>query len=223
MNIVPTLSTTRFPAAMTHTLLQNAHQKYSLTLAEDTKSFVRKDQKGEIIYQLFPPSILPCQHSSILSYLDDLKQKEIQKSLVLLIRSGAASLGISQGDELLRHKVITKYVTRKKQGKSQFTYLKKKGKSRLGSRIRLQNMKDFFVEINEKLCQWEELVACQFLFYSAPVRLWPELFTAKTTIPISRQDPRWHKIPIYIRTPNFKELKHICYELSHGTIIDSSI
>lgn len=139
--------------------------------------------------------------------------------IILLIRSGNASLGYFENGKNIRHKVIRKYMVRKKQGKSQLTYLKRKGKSKLGSRIRLAQTEHFFEEINEKLNEWNSIhnEHCK-IFYSCPIRLWSYLLKGKTTPPFDKKSDRLIKIPIHIHTPNIKELKKINYFLNHGVI-----
>ena len=64
-------------------------------------------------------------------------QEDVHYCLTL-VRAGQASLGYFHQGKLLDHKVFRGYLVRQKQGKSQFKYLKTKGKSRAGSRIRLE-------------------------------------------------------------------------------------
>ncbi len=70
---------------------------------------------------------------------------------LVLVRAGQAAVGYFHQGQLIDHKVIRAYMVRQKQGKSQFKYLKTKGKSRAGSRIRLAETLLFFNEINKKL------------------------------------------------------------------------
>lgn len=143
---------------------------------------------------------------------------ELPFCALILIQAGSASLGVfdDEGD-LLLHKGIQKYMVRKKRGKSQLTYLRQKGKSRYGSRLRLQEGLEFFEEINRKLLLWkEELNLCEHWFYAADVRLWNELFNSKEKPFFERGDNRFKKIPFDVNIPKFKELSRIYYLLKSG-------
>jgi len=144
--------------------------------------------------------------------------EEPQSQLVILIQAGAASLGYFEGDVVL-HKVITKYMVRKGQGKAQLTYAKQKGKSRLGSRIRLQQGLLFFKEINEKLDEWKnEIDQVESIFISCPIRLMNEIYGGKTQPPFLRDDVRIRKIPFSTHKPSYKELKRIHFMLNAGVV-----
>lgn len=138
--------------------------------------------------------------------------------LILLMRSGNSALAYFEEGKPVYHKVIRKYMVRKKQGKSQITYLKTKGKSRLGSRIRLAQAKQFFIEINEKLNEWDIINNCEYIFYACPVRMWPMLFKAEKQPPFNRNDERLVKLPLDIKTPNTKELKRVNYHLLYSKV-----
>ncbi len=84
---------------------------------------------------------------------DDLEEVNY---VVLLIQSGSCALGYFEEDETIDHKVFKSYMVRKKQGKSQISYLNSKGKSRAGSRVRLANTIRFFENINERLQEYFE-------------------------------------------------------------------
>ena len=97
-------------------------------------------------------------------------------------------------------------VQEQKQGKSQLKHLKTKGKSKLGSRIRLGNVVLFFEEINQKLLDWEIEEHIEHIFYSASIQLWNMVFESKVAPPFEKQDPRFMKIPSDVQTPNYEEL-----------------
>ncbi len=69
--------------------------------------------------------------------------------VILLIQSGSCAMGYFEDGFNLEHKVFRSYMVRKKQGKSQIKYLKTKGKSRAGSRVRLAETLEFFENIND--------------------------------------------------------------------------
>ena len=206
-----------FPWERTAEILQMALKEKTVSIGEDRKSFFVQDDEGNLERRFTVPWVQRIQDEKTADeYLKNLPY-DLGDHLVLLIQAGAASMGIFKNGEIFSHKAITKYMVRKKQGKAQSTYSKQTAKLRAGSRIRLRNTVEFFVEINEKLLEWKkEIEGCRRLWYSCPVRLWTELFIANPPPPIERDDGRWTKIPLSVRTPNFNELKHIFYRLTHG-------
>lgn len=130
-------------------------------------------------------------------------------TLVLLIQAGHAALGLSEAGELLEHKVIRKYMTRRKQGKAQITHLKTKGKSRLGSRIRLQQSVEFVEEINRRGGEWIEDHPVERILVSCSETLWGLLFQSRVPAPFERRDPRLRFLPVHVHTPNMAELERI--------------
>jgi Bacteroidetes VLRF1 release factor len=133
----------------------------------------------------------------------------IPNYLILLMEAGAASLGFFEEGELESHKMIRKYMVRQKQGKVQLNHLKTKGKSKLGSRIRIQQSKQFFEEINEKLTEWEVDERTDYIFYNATQLLWNEVFNAKTEPFFKKDDPRLQKINFQTYHAGFEELLRI--------------
>lgn len=200
--------------------LQQAQQQ-SAVLDKERKCFVKKNEHDEVVFSLIPPLIHRIDtEENIEEYRNNLHIEEEICFAIILIQAGAAALGIWWNDECTHHKVITAYMVRKKQGKSQLTHLNQKGKSRQGSRIRLNNTIRFFENINVKLEEWyEDLEACQRLFYSCTPRLWGELFRSKIDCPIDKEDPRWCRIPMDIKVPNFKELQRVAFKTTHGGIL----
>lgn len=63
---------------------------------------------------------------------------------ILVIKAGQAVTACFHNGEMINHKVFRAYMVRKKQGKSQIKHLKTKGKSRAGSRVRLEGTRLFF-------------------------------------------------------------------------------
>jgi len=139
--------------------------------------------------------------------------------LIILIQAGASALGYFEGGELLYHKVIKKYMVRKKQGKSQIKHLNSKGKSRLGSRIRLRNSVLFFEEINEKLLDWEVEESTERVLLSCPINLQALYFSSNTPPFFEKRDERVRKIPIDVNVPCFKELLRVDYIGKMGKIV----
>ena len=139
-----------------------------------------------------------------------------QTYTVILVQAGVAALGYYVEGELVEHKVIRKYMVRKKQGTSQIKHLKSKGKSRLGSRIRLRNSILFFEEMNETLTKWDISSNSESILAAVPINLKNLLFTSNVPPPFDKKDLK--KIPLDIRVPSFKELVHVNWIVSRGTL-----
>ena len=129
--------------------------------------------------------------------------------LILLIQSGYAALGVGHKGQLLAHKSVRKYMTRKSQGKSQLNYLESKGKSRLGSRIRLRQTNEFFQELTELLVLWNDSYSFETLFLSCSPKLKGAWFQSGSPPPFEKDDPRWEKIPYHVNRPTKDELLRI--------------
>ena len=145
-----------------------------------------------------------------------------QPYLLILIQAGAASLGYFEEGELVYHKVITAYMVRKKQGKAQIKHLQTKGKSRLGSRIRLQNTVLFFEKINAKLKEWHQKSAIfdkvERIGQSGSPDLWHLFYTSKEEAPFQKDDVRLRKIPLTVHIPNFEELQRVNLWVNRGEL-----
>jgi hypothetical protein len=178
----------------------------------DRRAFVRPGLR------VTPPLVLPAPEgcATLAEYLDALPA-EPGRQLVVLLQAGAASLGMFDGGEPLATKTIKKYVVRGR-GRAQPAHLATKGKSRYGSRLRLQNARKLLEETNEHLREWwEELGPAELVFHSAPVRLWPELFQAKPPPPFERDGPL-ARIPLDLPRPTTEVLLRAYRSLCHGRI-----
>ena len=175
--------------------------------------------REEIIMECRLPLIFPScyDHEDLPEYVQKVDRVSLNY-IILLIQSGICSLGYFENGELGDHHVIRKYTVRKKQGKAQITYLKKKGKSRYGSRIRLANTVQFFNEINRELnTLFEEKIVNQILYNCAPYS-WGMLFRSKIKCPFNKNDLRLKRIPVYVNIPNFKQLLYINKRILTGTL-----
>lgn len=130
-------------------------------------------------------------------------------SVIVLIQSGHSAMGLMDRDLLVDHKVISTYMVRKKQGKSQVKYLKTKGKSRAGSRIRLANTTRFFENINRRLQVYFENHKIERIAMSCSKTLWPFLFNSRVSCPFDKRDARIYNIPKHVHRPNLKVLQNI--------------
>jgi hypothetical protein len=97
------------------------------------------------------------------------------RQLILLVQAGAVAMGLWEGEELLVHKAFKRYVVRGK-GRGQPHHLRTRGKSRYGSRLRLQNARKQFSQTLDVLGAWcREYGPFEWIYRSCPVRLWGEL------------------------------------------------
>lgn len=161
-----------------------------------------KDLKGNLQVDFHLPLTFPRVRKGLSEYLQEIPQESAPFSLIL-IQAGAAALGFFANGEVKEHKAIKKYMIRGK-GKAQVGYLKTRGKSKAGSRLRLRNSIQFFEEINEKLQEWEVHEKSSHLFYACPVRLWPLLFDSRVKTPFEKKDSRLQKVPKDIPVPNYE-------------------
>ena len=138
--------------------------------------------------------------------------------VLLLIRSGIASVGYFEDGENIDHKVFRAYMVRKKQGMSQIKYLKTKGKSRAGSRVRLAETMEFFEQINERVNEYFDEYPIDRIALSCPITLIPYLYGSKVPTPFAKDDPRIFKIPKHVQHPTFDSLMEINKFLLKGEI-----
>ncbi len=133
--------------------------------------------------------------------------------IILLIKSGIASVALFENTELMDHKVFRAYMVRKKQGKSQVKYLKTKGKSRAGSRVRLQETLDFFEDINTRLISYFEEYRVDLIAMNSSKILLPYLFESKSKTPFEKKDIRLYKIPKHIASATHENLLEVNEQL----------
>lgn len=158
-------------------------------------------------------------------YLEKLEKLEFSH-LILLMQAGNAALAYFNNDALEHHKVIRKYMVRKSQGKAQIKHLKTKGKSRLGSRIRLQQSEKFFEEIHEKIREWQLPNNFEKLLYSCDISLWSLLFEKKYQPAFDKNDSRLQKIPLDLEVPNMSVINYVhkfaykSYVEGHSSLIE---
>lgn len=139
--------------------------------------------------------------------------------VILLIQSGNCALGYFENGRCLDHKVYRSYMVRKKQGKSQIKYLKTKGKSRAGSRVRLGETLEFFENINGRLQEYFEEHAVHRIAISCSKTLIPYLYNSKVSTPFDKNDPRLYRIPKHIHTPIYEVLLDANRFLQRGQLI----
>ena len=126
-----------------------------------------------------------------------------------LVRAGQAAVGYFHQGNLLDHKVFRGYLVRQKQGKSQFKYLKTKGKSRAGSRIRLEETLLFFNEINERLQVYAKQYPLNFWGLGCAKTLWPLLFAGEITAPFTSKSSELIELPYPFSKGSYEELQEL--------------
>lgn len=141
------------------------------------------------------------------------------KHVILLIRSGSCAMGLYSGEKNLDHKVFNAYMVRKKQGMSQVKYLKTRGKSRAGSRIRLAATVHFFEEINERLQVYFKRLAIDRIVFSCSKILLHYLFNSKIKCPFGNKDVRLLKVPRHIHNPDYAEMQEVYRFILKGELI----
>jgi hypothetical protein len=142
----------------------------------------------------------------------------LSRQCVLLLRAGSAAVGYWDGGELVRHRVIRKYVVRGR-GKAQPTHLRTRGKSRYGSRLRLQNWKRLLAETNALLRSlWDEFGPPARLFVAVPVRAFAELLAAAPPPPFARDSELLQRVPMHVHEPSFAELARVRAWLLRGRV-----
>lgn len=143
---------------------------------------------------------------------------EAANALYLTIESGHAAICVMEGLENVYHTTFSAYMTRKKQGFSQVKYLKKKGKSRAGSRVRLAATTEFFEKINSTMEELVEHYQLDRIALSCSKTLLPLLYQSKIPFPLDKKDPKLYKIPLHIPQSNFTNLQETIQKLEIPTL-----
>jgi hypothetical protein len=183
------------------------------------RAFVTIAADGSTLARCTVPLLLPpvAAGESPMDYAARLPER-IGRQCVLLLQAGAAALGYWDEDDLLHHKAIKKYVVRGT-GKAQPTHLKTKGKSRYGSRLRLQNWRRLLVAVNTRLGEWWQLCgAPEQVFTAVNVRVLPELFATDPPPPFARDDATLRRVPRHVHVPDFAELCAVRAFLAGGRV-----
>ena len=133
---------------------------------------------------------------------------------VVLLQAGAAAVGAWVDGRPIDTKVFKRYVTRGN-GRAQPTHLRVKGKSRYGSRLRLQQAEALLDDLCARLTAWEEQDgAADTIHWSCVPRLWDDLLAHRAPPPpFTRHDPRLRRIRIDVREPGEQELLRVRHQL----------
>lgn len=208
---------------MTHYLSEEKVLNIIFRIKESSHQYLYDHKKhkivvmdaGEEAIQLRLPVTL---HSPAIQKDEDY---EVVNYIILLIQSGSSALAYCEGEDMVDHKVFKSYMVRKKQGKSQIKYLKTKGKSKAGSRVRLGNALSFFEDINERLQEYFDENKIDRIAFSCSKTLIPYLFNSKVEPPFDKKDERIFKIPKHTHTPNYEVLLETHKFLQKGELIYS--
>lgn len=222
---LPLFMMNRFLSKDTSLRLLSTIQESSLptVYGKEKHRLVLLDKEGneQVLFRL--PLVLPPPGATLPEENDQVNY------VILLIQSGNCALGYFENGRNLDHKVFRSYMVRKKQGKSQIKYLKTKGKSRAGSRVRLGETVEFFENINERLQTYFEEHEVHRIAISCSKTLIPYLFNSKVSTPFDKNDPRLFKIPKHIHTPiyevmldanRFLQRGELIYEEAHQQLIE---
>lgn len=182
----------------------------------DRRGLVFQGEPGaRLRVPLTAPRLRPGE--SVLAYAGRLPGPP-ERQLLVLLQAGAMAIGYWDGDELLQHKAVRRYVVRGS-GRAQPLHAKTRGKSRYGSRLRLQNWKRLLVETNQRLRVWfEQYGAPERLFVAVPVRALADLFAVDPAPPFGRDDPGLQRIPMHVHRPDFAELLRVWRWLGSGRL-----
>lgn len=143
---------------------------------------------------------------------------DLGRQVVLLLQAGKAAVGYWDGEELLRHKAFARYVVRGK-GRAQPLHRRTRGKSRYGSRLRLQNWRRLLVETSERLGDWwAEFGVPERVFVAAGVRPLGDLLGCEPAPPFAGDPGVLERIPMHVHAPDFAELRRVRGWLLHGRL-----
>ncbi|MCH8515234.1 MAG: hypothetical protein LAT68_02800 [Cyclobacteriaceae bacterium] len=133
---------------------------------------------------------------------------------ILIIGSEFSIIGISDGKELIDHKVFKTYSVRKRQGRSQINYLKTKGKSKAGSRVRLGNITLYLESINEKWNQLElQYKPSKWVFHCSKILI-SYVYESKIKPLIPLQSEKLIKPGLSLSKPKLEDLLTLEKELN---------
>lgn len=174
------------------------------------------DLRFPLPFPQIPPESTPESYYTLLIQRKLSNQALLLPSLIALVQVGAAALAYTEGENIVEHKAIKKYMKRHGQGRAQIHYLNTRGKSKAGSRVRLANTVSFLEEINERLTLWHKTYLPQRILYSCGEQLWGMLFQSSPPPPFDKKDERLIKIPRDTDIPDFEELQRNHRFAIHG-------
>jgi Bacteroidetes VLRF1 release factor len=190
-----------------------SHQEFRIELISGrSRCFISNDLDEKILEFQFPLCFPNYQTGQNLHDYTPIPVPYI----ILLIRAGQSALGFFDRGKIVEHKVIRKYMVRKKQGKAQLKFQKHKKSFGPGARIRMINSISFFEEINLKLQDWFKSNPVHKIIYSCTPLFWSMVFRSKISPPFDKQDQRLIKIPVHLPHPLFKTLLYVNHYAQSG-------
>lgn len=160
---------------------------------KSTQTLEGYEKNGDLKFRLRLPYFMDFDEVS-----GSVVEASIFNILIILIKAGIGSVGFFENGEISSHKVFRAYMIRKKQGKSQIKYLKTKGKSRAGSRVRLHQTLEFFENINIRVNELMERHHIDRVAISCSKTLWPYFFGGAVKPSFGKDDRRLMRVPIHI-------------------------
>ena len=142
---------------------------------------------------------------------------QLPKQCVILAQAGAVAIAMFERGEPLGTKAFKRYVVRGN-GRAQPAFLASKGKSRYGSRLRLQNAKRMIEETNRRLTGfWDEHGAPDQILVGVPTKLWAEHFLSPVKPPFEKSTPIT-RVPLDFPVPTTSVLLRTYRSLEFGVI-----
>ncbi|MCF1752671.1 hypothetical protein [Mariniradius sediminis] len=183
---------------------------------KSTQTLEGYEKNGDLKFRLRLPYFMDFDEVS-----GSVVEASIFNILIILIKAGIGSVGFFENGEISSHKVFRAYMVRKKQGKSQIKYLKTKGKSRAGSRVRLHQTLEFFENINIRVNELMERHHVDRVAISCSKTLWPYLFGGGLKPSFGKDDRRLMRVPIHIPDATHRYLLKTHHLLSSCRILAS--
>jgi hypothetical protein len=210
----PTGRAVRFELAELEEQIEAFLQRWPEAAADRRAQWFRGEPGALLRVPLLAPRVRPGER------LADYRRRlpgPHERSVLLLLRAGAMAIGYWDGDDLLHHKAVRRYVVRG-HGKAQSLHAKTKGRSRYGARLRLQNWKRLLAETNERLADyWHEYGEPERAFVAAPVRVLADLVRAEPAPPWG--DPASvQRVPMHVHRPDHAELLRVRSWLARGRL-----
>lgn len=142
--------------------------------------------------------------------------------LVMLIEAGQGSCGYFENGEMIAHRVFRGYMVRKKQGKAQITYLKRKGKSRAGSRMRLNATTLFIQEMIHWVNDHVDSKDLNRVILGVSPQFWPLFYQQDEQFCFDQRDTRIIPPGLHWIKAGYKEMLYIAQNCYRGTLLDLS-
>lgn len=210
----------RFPLADLEEQLADFAAAFPAAAGDDSgRSFVCPDVAAGVPARLVLPAVVaPAMPGESIAAFLARASIEPRRHVVALLQYGAMAMGYWDGASLVRHKAEKRYVVRGN-GAAQVTHLRTKGKSRYGSRLRLQNWQLLLADVTERfVAWWEELPEPELVFLAMNPRAAAALWQAEPPPPFPRDDPRIRRVPRHVHVPDHEELLAVERFLASGEL-----